>query len=370
MERVLDGFELLRERTIARGLAALDRARAIVTELAASHPEVLDYRRLLSWCDNDTGLLLLEEGRSSEALEVFRRSGRTKQEIADAYPKVVEFQCDLAIAFKNIALILGQSGHPADALAAVDRARAIRQKLADDNPASPGSRAIWLGLRVSATPGVSPAGQRRHWRRLRAARSSEVGRRQPHVTDFQADLSIPISRAGPSDSRSAGRGQVVIRARLAILEACAEADLTSPERTDWWSIRQMDRDTEFAGRTAEAVASYRQALESGRGDPTTRDVYYLACTTPCWHGPQARSGMAAADGPAELDRAMEWLRRAVAAGYGSFDRMQRDPDLDPLRLPPGLPILPDGPGLAGRPVLEGHRCRPLMAFWPTARPYR
>ena len=41
--------------------------------------------------------------------------------------------------------------------------------------------------------------------------------------------------------------------------------------------------------------------------------------------------MTAVEGQAEADRAMEWLHRAVAAGYGNMALMQRDHDLDPLR---------------------------------------
>jgi hypothetical protein len=43
------------------------------------------------------------------------------------------------------------------------------------------------------------------------------------------------------------------------------------------------------------------------------------------------SGLSTEAGLAELDRAMEILRRAIAAGYREVDRMRRDPNLDPLR---------------------------------------
>src|SRR5262249_60801917 len=45
------------------------------------------------------------------------------------------------------------------------------------------------------------------------------------------------------------------------------------------------------------------------------------------------------EGRVEFDRAMDTLRRAVAAGYNSFDWMRRDPDLDPLRSRPDFQLL-------------------------------
>ena len=43
------------------------------------------------------------------------------------------------------------------------------------------------------------------------------------------------------------------------------------------------------------------------------------------------SGMTAAEGQAEADRAMRWLHQAVAAGYRNAALLQRDYYLDPLR---------------------------------------
>ena len=43
------------------------------------------------------------------------------------------------------------------------------------------------------------------------------------------------------------------------------------------------------------------------------------------------SGLPPGEGPVEFGRAMEMLRRAVAAGYWDVAWMRRDPDLDPLR---------------------------------------
>jgi serine/threonine-protein kinase len=51
------------------------------------------------------------------------------------------------------------------------------------------------------------------------------------------------------------------------------------------------------------------------------------------------SGLSAAQGRAELDRAVHTLRRAVAAGYRSVAWIRRDPDLDSLRSRPEFQLL-------------------------------
>jgi serine/threonine-protein kinase len=81
----------------------------------------------------------------------------------------------------------------------------------------------------------------------------------------------------------------------------------------------------------------------------------LACTHAELAGlaGEAGSGMTASEGRAEADRAMEWLRRAVAAGYQHVALMRKDPDLDPLRSRPDFQLLmmdlefPDDPFARG-----------------------
>ena len=83
------------------------------------------------------------------------------------------------------------------------------------------------------------------------------------------------------------------------------------------------------------MASWRQAVAT---DERTRSsdgetLYYLAGCHSRLGGiaGTAGSGLSAAEGTTELDRAMGMLRRAVAGGYHNVDWMKRDPDLDPLR---------------------------------------
>ena len=90
-----------------------------------------------------------------------------------------------------------------------------------------------------------------------------------------------------------------------------------------------------AGRAAEAAPAMRQAVAILERLPTLRpsDHYNLACGHAQLAGIAAMpgSGMTAAEGQAEAERAMQWLHRAVAAGYRNVAVMRTDRDLDPLR---------------------------------------
>jgi hypothetical protein len=95
------------------------------------------------------------------------------------------------------------------------------------------------------------------------------------------------------------------------------------------ATQQTDR------QTAEAVVTWRRAIATDErtGSSHGETLYYLAgCHSRLGGIPgAARSGLSAAEGVSELDRAMGVLRRAIAAGYHPVTWMKRDPDLDPLR---------------------------------------
>ena len=94
----------------------------------------------------------------------------------------------------------------------------------------------------------------------------------------------------------------------------------------------------------------RGSLGLSRGDRHPRragrdrhhvDIYDLACNQSLLSGvaSDAGSGLTAADGQAEADKAMETLRRAVAAGWRDRTHMRVDTDLDPIRSRPDFQVL-------------------------------
>jgi eukaryotic-like serine/threonine-protein kinase len=89
------------------------------------------------------------------------------------------------------------------------------------------------------------------------------------------------------------------------------------------------------GRPVEAVSAFREAIAilEELAHPTPGNLYDLACSQSLLSGvaPDAGSGLAAADGQAEADKAINSLRRAIAAGWNQWAHMRTDTDLDPVR---------------------------------------
>ena len=101
-------------------------------------------------------------------------------------------------------------------------------------------------------------------------------------------------------------------------------------------IRRVGTVLQAAGRTADAIAHYRQSLaELERLEtPTPTDIYDMACCRSLISGAASEpgSGMTTAEGRAEAERAVVGVRRAFDAGYSNLSWIRTgDPDLKPIR---------------------------------------
>jgi eukaryotic-like serine/threonine-protein kinase len=159
------------------------------------------------------------------------------------------------------------------------------------------------------------------------------------VTDFRSDLSSTHQVMGWALNQTGKTAEALaeFERSTTIMQKLAEAN---PNVTEWQT--ELANNLGFvggmhlkAGRTAEAVASVRRATAILRRLPSRKpaDLYNLACGHAMLSllAAEPGSGMTAAEGRAEADRAMEWLRQAVAAGYRKLSFMRIDSDLEPLR---------------------------------------
>ena len=110
------------------------------------------------------------------------------------------------------------------------------------------------------------------------------------------------------------------------------------------ALRRRGIALQKCGRPAEAVSAFREAIAilEGLAEP---DIRRSSTTSPATSRcspaspPRPALGLTAADGRAEADKAMESLRRAVAAGWSRPDHMRADTDLDPIRSRPDFQML-------------------------------
>ena len=131
-------------------------------------------------------------------------------------------------------------------------------------------------------------------------------------------------RANAGDGRRAGRG------------SSRRAQVPEPTRR---LTRRLGTALQAAGRAADAIAHYRRSLaELERLErPTPVDIYDMACCRSLISGAasEAGSGLTAAEGQAEAERAVAGVRRALDAGYSNLTWIRTgDPDLEPIRSRP------------------------------------
>jgi serine/threonine protein kinase len=275
-------------------MAAYEAGLAIATPLAEANPDPVENLQLLARFHNEIGLFLNLGGETDTALPAFEAARRIRQKIADEHPGNAEYRQDLAVTLGSIGFVMRDSGRLPEALAAQEASLAILRSLAEA---------------------------------------------YPRVTEFRYNLANSLIEIG-DHARALGRpsqSRTSYEQGLAILEGLLDADLTFTKARIVWlqGMRGLGATQLDAGRAGDAVSTLRRVVAFGEGTPSSyaETLNYLA---EC-HALLGRaagmpgSGLPPGEGPVELRRAMEMLRKAVAAGYRDVAWMRRDPDLDPLR---------------------------------------
>jgi hypothetical protein len=92
-----------------------------------------------------------------------------------------------------------------------------------------------------------------------------------------------------------------------------------------------------------AAAAWRRAIAlfGGLEPPEGDQAFFRSCCHAGLAGLAGRpgSGVSAGEGQAESDRAMSWVRRAVALGYRNPDAYRTETALDPIRDRPDFRLL-------------------------------
>jgi serine/threonine-protein kinase len=357
------GWLLSRTGRPAEALAAYRAALAIQRRLAEANPTVTDYQSEVAWSRHNIGVLLGNSGRMQEALAECRAALAIQRELAEANPAVARFQSHLALSHFNIGTLMLAAGKPSEALAEYRTALAIRQRLVAASPtvidfqSELAQSHDGVGRLLSRTG--RPAEALAEYRAALAIQR-RLAEANPDIADYQGALARSHKGTGWLLAREGRPAEALAeyRAALAIQERLADAHPAIAEYQEELvsSLSRVGRLHQELGRAAEAADAFRKAIASLEKLPRSPgNTYDQACyrSLLCGLGGRPGSGVSAAEGQAEAGRAMDLLRRAVAAGYRDLTNMRIDPDLDPLRSRPDFQVLlmdlamPDDP-FAGR----------------------
>jgi tetratricopeptide (TPR) repeat protein/tRNA A-37 threonylcarbamoyl transferase component Bud32 len=310
--------ELLQDQTDRRSRASLGKAYA------------------------ELGTLIDKIGNKPQALAWHQKALAVRRELADAPGDNLEPQADLGRSLFDVALLQKAIGDTTGALASFKEARTIYLKLVDVNPGNHQFQQVLASIHTDISFELSSTGKRVEALASLKEAHAIYQKLADADSSFQFDLVWSYNNLGELFTRSDSWDEAAASYQRAIAIAEPLAWFNPTGANHFHRILPISHSRlgimlYRAGRPAEAVASFRKAIAISEQIPKLTlypdDHYVLACNYALLAGvaPQAGSGLTAAEGQALADKAMEVLRRAVAAGYRNVDQMGINTDLDPLR---------------------------------------
>ncbi len=281
-------------------LAAHDRAREVLKIMEDANPALLSVTRDGAWIDFLTAGILMRSARDAEALPFLERAREARETLVKAGTSIIRDQTQLIRIHSLIAGIHARAGRTSQALASLEQAIVIATRLADAHPGD-------LGIQAQLAPAY-------------------LGIADVHTTSGKPSEALPWCDKA-----------------LAIQRRMVEAEPEGYRPVLADGIRRRGIVLQKCGRPAEAVSAFREAIAilEGLAHPTSGNLYDLACSQSLLSSvaPNAGSGLTAADGQAEADKAINSLRRAIAAGWKGLAHTRSDTDLDPVRSRPDYLML-------------------------------
>jgi serine/threonine-protein kinase len=336
------GLVLSRTGRAKEAEAEYRTAIGLFQKLVDDNPTVAQFRSLLLLTRNNLAFLLTQAGKPSEAETEYRGVMAIRRKLVDDFPAVIEYRSSLSDSHNHLGYLCWQTGRLAEAEAEFRASLAIRRNLADLNPTVAAFRSsvaeshnnVGYMLSRQGKPAEAAA-------ELRAslAISRELAERNPSVGDYRSAVStnhVNLAEVLCSLGRMAESRDNYDRA-IALSEALVRE---VPEATLYRShlahgLRLRGRVRRELGDPAGAAADARRALGLYDGLPARSGVEWYE--TACCHATLAGlagapgSGVPVGGGPAEAERAMSLLRKAVGMGLRTPDAFRTEAALGLLR---------------------------------------
>jgi serine/threonine protein kinase len=328
-------------RGFAEATAALERARGILQSLVDAHPLNRAYQRDLAYTQDQLAAGSIAQGKLDEGIAEHRKT-RALWLLATADPSDLEGRAALAKMNGNIGAILRRAGLLAEALESLEAASAIYHRLLETNPSVSAfqEESSFFGgelgevLRRVGRPAearVALERSRDMHERLVEAHPKDIAYRDVLASIHTSLGDVARATARPDEAR-AEYGRALVLGEE-VMKATPKEPIYAVGVAD--NLRRLGLLEYAAGRFADAAAANRRALALYLGVPKLweRQVFELACCQAALAGLAGKdgSGVPAADGLAEADKAMELLRKAVAGGYLNLYELRNDAGLDALR---------------------------------------
>jgi tetratricopeptide (TPR) repeat protein len=327
---------------VADALATIESSATVLEEMNRAEPENLHTLRNLAGVRYNCGLLNATLGREEASMAAYKQSLELRERLAHAHPDDPRFALDVATTLGNIAARQEVRGNLSETLASLQRASEILQKLAAAHPENAEYQNYFLRARTNVGHTLTRMKQGSEALEvLRAVQEpcERMVRKHPNVVQYQKDLATQFQRVAAALRQLGKLDDAVAASQKAtdLNDKMLKANPNDPESND----RRVELLT-FQGdlarenkQPAAAVKFFRRSVKARESvsAPTPEQIYDLACTRAKLASAAADSGSGLSPGEAraEADQVMAVLRRSVAAGYNSAEKIQKDTDLESLR---------------------------------------
>jgi serine/threonine-protein kinase len=381
------GQVLLHSHRLTEADSACGNALRLLEGLAAERPEDQICRAALAAALDDLANLYTEQNRDPESESLRRRALEIRRAAIESHPGDLRARCEVASGLNNLGYTLTRLGKTAEAAAAVQDSIAYCERILTEHPDLPANQ-IGFSMALSHLAellilgGRADEGLACYRRALNILRGGSPDRSPS--PELQARLAAQLYELALAEynQRRTGDASVHVRESLQDCETISKEHSRDPAILDlrgqaWHLVGLIARDgggfdeavSSFRravelheavlgespnepqiqghlvsalveglgktyrglGRMNEARASYRRAanlLEAmDRKDPA--DFYNLACCLAQCSAPA--DDEQEPNSLQDADRAMEALRRALAAGVCDLTYVQGDTDLDPIK---------------------------------------
>jgi eukaryotic-like serine/threonine-protein kinase len=322
-------------------MASNRKALAIRQSLVDANPNDEELRRDLADSHAGIGSLVALAGQPGDALASYNQALAIRQALAKAHPDNVQHQADLAASQFQIGELQWMSGRMAEGLASLEKGLAIRQVLAESNPTLTRFQnnlansllrvGVLLEVRGRLSEALGPLEKGRAILESLVAANPNVVVIQSSLAGAHTEIAQTLNQLNrPSEAMASYE-----KAR-AIIQALAKANpgLVQVRSNLAVTLGRIGTLHESQGRVEPATAAYREAIAILEQHPSREifDLYNLACFHARLAGVLGRPGSPerAALATAAADRAMIWLRQAVAAGLRDLNVLRNDADLAAL----------------------------------------
>jgi serine/threonine protein kinase/tetratricopeptide (TPR) repeat protein len=366
---------------------SLTKAVALIDELVPAQPEAAEYERDLGACHAALALVYFDNGRMEKANAAFEQALAIQERQAGAYPEAAEYRYALAKTYRDFGFMQGRLDQMDNAAKRYEQALDILTKLVQDYPVAEHQLLLattqtnlasvyttnawydraepllkeaqriygqlvrdqasalpehWQSLgRCHAMLGMAYARQGQTEKAEAAEQEAveifeKLAKEHPDVLEYAYDvgrcyieLGLTASRAGRPDAAVARLDRAI-----AILESVLGRGLGAARNR--LLTARLERAVAQAARGDHAQATAEAEAIASRTELNAGHLYDLACTFSQASAATDRDGKLSAAERARLkehyaDRAIVFLRQAIARRRVAQYHLKTDPDFDPLR---------------------------------------